>query len=898
MDVRTLRSEGSNSEGNDSARNDRIPSDRSTTIGRIAPYLALSLFLLLPTLLTGNGPLSSNGTTSTTYAANRFPLTYQTDLGPLGTFSNQEATVIADFAFGEWTSVTSATVSFTSSGSLDRDVVSSTDPLISGGGQFSDGIFPVVYDNNGSITEDLIGTGASGSVYGFATSFSPDGLTYAEGQVVINGALTGRPNAATIYREVVTHEIGHMLGVDHSQVSLGRNYSLMYPTVLTDLNNVGFDPDDVAAISNLYPAAGFPATVGSISGRVLDIDGDPMSGVNILAVNAANGEVYSTVSDYLSGNDPRYRNNPPRTGAYRFDGLPAGNYYLRIEPIKANFTQGSSVASYDPPLNTEIYPEWYNGQDESGSMLVDNSNERTTVAVAAGGVTADIDIAVNSSESLTEATEYNGTVDQRIPLPFTLSNATLDQYAVQYSAPSGGAVTGVMINVGALSNLGGGGELVVRVHENVQGSIVGVPGPVRGTVRIPLAQLSADQENFVWLRGLGSAANFFTGDLFHVALEVVGGGDVQISFDNAQGTRNRTSYRVQGSNQWQNFPDGLTGAAGWNIDMTMIWSSVPAGATVPTIAVDPTSLAFGRVSVGEQARRSVTIRNRGTAPLQISQMSLTGAGRNDFALTGATAPLSVAPGANREIEIGFTPQSRSAVSANLVVTHNADGSPTSIALSGQGKEASIGQVADTFDLGTVVPNETATEEFIAFRNLGSDTMLVRGVEIVGPDAGVISAVGGSIPVRLAPTQPYTVRLRFRPTAEGTYNATVRIEHELESSPLDIPAKGISDDGQVGSVAGQIAVGGLRIAFDRVVPQPVDDAGRIELAVEGSGAAPVEILVVDLLGKVVRQSSATVVGVGSDRVVSIDLDREGLAAGVYAVVVRGEGGSVSGRVIVR
>lgn len=105
-----------------------------------------------------------------------------------------------------------------------------------------------------------------------------------------------------------------------------------------------------------------------------------------------------------------------------------------------------------------------------------------------------------------------------------------------------------------------------------------------------------------------------------------------------------------------------------------------------SIAVTPGSLAFGNVNLNTTATQTVVIASTGTAPLQISAVTING---NGFALSAAPAlPLSVAPGATYTAEVIFAPAATGNTAGGLFITSNATNAPqTSVAMSGSGIQA-------------------------------------------------------------------------------------------------------------------------------------------------------------------------------------------------------------------
>src|SRR5205814_900087 len=99
-------------------------------------------------------------------------------------------------------------------------------------------------------------------------------------------------------------------------------------------------------------------------------------------------------------------------------------------------------------------------------------------------------------------------------------------------------------------------------------------------------------------------------------------------------------------------------------------------AMTPTFAVSPTNLNFGNVFVGSSKKDSVTVTNSGSAALNISSVSST---NGSFGVSPTNA--TVAPMGSQKFYIIFSPASEGTLSGNIVFTHNAAGSPSSVAVS-------------------------------------------------------------------------------------------------------------------------------------------------------------------------------------------------------------------------
>ncbi len=345
------------------------------------------------------------------------PVSYNPDRGKLGALVNADALIHLATSAAVWTDVPTSTVSLSAGTQLPVDVVASNwETYLSACG---DGLSPIVFDEDGSITDDLYGVGANQHIIGFAapacgTNVPP---VITEGFAVLNGKfLDGVTNVANPeltadeFDAVLIHELGHYLGLDHSQVGLaeamdgtGPNddaIATMFPILINATEERVLSLDDVASISTLYPAPAFLSDFGTITGTIAMPNGDPFQGAHVVARAVADPRVTAVGNVSGARYFPSVFGGPPAPalrGLYELHGLPPGDYTIEIEDVHPSFTGGSSVGPLNVPAAIPGPPELWNGANEAGADPPDDPAAFEAVSVAAGATVGAIDVVINQN---------------------------------------------------------------------------------------------------------------------------------------------------------------------------------------------------------------------------------------------------------------------------------------------------------------------------------------------------------------------------------------------------------------------------------------------------------------------------------------------------------------------
>jgi hypothetical protein len=331
----------------------------------------------------------------------------------------ERADEITAFAFEQWSNVPSSTFSAEIAGTIESqtgidDVTGANADQIyfveNGYG------FWVLYDTDGSILSDYFGVPSS--VLGIAfPEFADENGNIIEATAVMNGfAVRANDPNGDQFAGVFTHEFGHAINLAHTQTNgqiayFSSAFAPLYPGVkdcgpfptLSDPEDIETmypfldpggirgvaqstvnHPDDVASISDLYPAPGYAASTGSISGVLRLKDGKTeFSGINVVARNV--DDLYGDAVSGLTGDLTQGQIGPD--GRYTINNLvPGEQYVVYIEQIRAG---GYSTT----PRRLVSTAEYWNDA-ESNDPATDGVCDATPI-LAEAGVTKQADITFN-----------------------------------------------------------------------------------------------------------------------------------------------------------------------------------------------------------------------------------------------------------------------------------------------------------------------------------------------------------------------------------------------------------------------------------------------------------------------------------------------------------------------
>ncbi len=397
------------------------------------------------------------------------PIPYRIDGGPLSrnpsgidVLSNATGVTRVQGMFLNWENVPTSNVRFLNAGAILNVAPNFTDGDVSNVPEFayvSDDCDagnqnPIIFDADGSIFNALIG---DPGVIGFASVCKLDSSTgrIVSAMAVLNGIFQDGVDAGNNYElsvahfdEAFTHEFGHFVGLDHSQINVSilngqplacsadnlAGLPLMFPVLFCQARLTAglpiLSPDDLAWISRLYPETGsapgqvpFNSAYGTISGTIFFSDGITQAqGVNVIARrvsdgNAGNGDetrriAFSVVSGYRFTGQPGQNvtttsppsdfgsRNPQLIGTYEIPVTP-GTYTVQVESVDPGFDFGSGVGPLSVPIPNPGLDEFWN----TGESATDTPSLTSTITVTAGQTVSNIDIILNGTAARFDAFE-------------------------------------------------------------------------------------------------------------------------------------------------------------------------------------------------------------------------------------------------------------------------------------------------------------------------------------------------------------------------------------------------------------------------------------------------------------------------------------------------------------
>ena len=226
----------------------------------------------------------------------------------------------------------------------------------------------------------LLGSSVVAATYSFFRSDSGS-IVSDEADIILNPAFqystSGEANKFDL-QGVLTHEIGHLLGLDHAALLS----SVMEPFgSVSQLDQRTLSYDDIAGISEIYPNNSAAPVVGEIRGTI-DAGSVPVFGAHVVAMDSEGTVLVSTLSQ--------------PDGSYILRFLAPGTYRVYAEPLDLPVTEaniGGGPSSFYRNLKTDFGTTYFGG--------VSTLNEARPVEVTAGAaIVADIQTLPRSTSGL------------------------------------------------------------------------------------------------------------------------------------------------------------------------------------------------------------------------------------------------------------------------------------------------------------------------------------------------------------------------------------------------------------------------------------------------------------------------------------------------------------------
>jgi uncharacterized protein (TIGR03437 family) len=151
-------------------------------------------------------------------------------------------------------------------------------------------------------------------------------------------------------QSVVTHELGHALGANHTNV-LGA--AMSQSALPNDNRQASLSSDDIAFVSSLYPAVGGNG-YAAVIGRAALNGGQPLRGGLVTVVSPSTGV---TVSGFTSLAD----------GSFRFQA-PPGEYLVYVEPLGGYVLPGNLYIPSNVAVDTN-FQSFFLGGNFSPTLL-------------------------------------------------------------------------------------------------------------------------------------------------------------------------------------------------------------------------------------------------------------------------------------------------------------------------------------------------------------------------------------------------------------------------------------------------------------------------------------------------------------------------------------------------
>jgi hypothetical protein len=253
--------------------------------------------------------------------------------------------------------------------------------------------------------------------------------------------------------------------------------------------------------------------------------------------------------------------------------------------------------------------------------------------------------------------------------------------------------------------------------------------------------------------------------------------------------------QIRGIAQHGNAPSYSQASFKYPYTLTTTTIALPESA----LLISPgSSLPYYDVVLDTGRDKTIMLKNNGTVPLSVSDISLTEPNADQFSITDTTM-FTVEPGMSRGVTVKFYPTSTGAKRALLKITSTStDQTVKTVALTGQGvisaTKALTALPDSSYTFGDLLIKNKKSKVFF-FKNTGSEPLTITGLSLNGSNSDNFTFTDPpAVPFDLTPGEDRQITVLFSTATIGAKRAGLVINSDADNDvhTINIYGNGIND----------------------------------------------------------------------------------------------------------
>ena len=241
--------------------------------------------------------------------------------------------------------------------------------------------------------------------------------------------------------------------------------------------------------------------------------------------------------------------------------------------------------------------------------------------------------------------------------------------------------------------------------------------------------------------------------------------------------------------------------------------------TSPQLKLEPSTLEFGKLLVGNSLNKSFRIKNTGNGPFKLTGIALGGLNKDRFTMTEIGLPLTLNPGGPTgtspdsfvDVTVTFQPDAVKDFIGTVVVTSDADVKSATVVLTGSGINDEI-EVTNSLFFGQHLVGNRSSLKPVVITNNSAGAIVISDLSV---DESRFSITKPELPLTIAAKTSREIGVDFTPLVEGEVKGRMKITFRTPAQQRDVElqGKGIAKVLSINSLANQ-DFGALRVGTNK------------------------------------------------------------------------------------